>query len=270
MCGCLYFFIDPPLVVCVCLFTIMLTTTVGSDNQVCVYVFFVVGSGGARAQAANFSEDKGVHPKLTKCVVREQPVVLAVLAVVDQNGNTPIRPYDGHRQGVTSRTPPGTEIEGCCIERVACVCTLTVRKSRKGAGVRYGTRDKETRNTPLGANLTSILFEMSATYADRLSDYPNKGVCGLAEKFDTRRALESKINKLAKLVRQSRHTVVLTGAGISTAAGIPDFRGPKVSPLFSPPYACAWSTVQCAVPNVCSHPLIFVASLSEQGDLDPG
>ena len=103
---------------------------------------------------------------------------------------------------------------------------------------------------------------MSATYADRLSDYPNKGVCGLAEKFDTRRALESKINKLAKLVRQSRHTVVLTGAGISTAAGIPDFRGPKVSPLFSPPYACAWSTVQCAAPNVCSHPLIFVASLS--------
>mmetsp|Transcript_31003 Transcript_31003/g.73929 ORF Transcript_31003/g.73929 Transcript_31003/m.73929 type:complete len:350 (-) Transcript_31003:133-1182(-) len=68
---------------------------------------------------------------------------------------------------------------------------------------------------------------MSATYADRLSDYPNKGVCGLAEKFDTRRALECKINKLAQLVRQSRHTVVLTGAGISTAAGIPDFRGPK-------------------------------------------
>lgn len=88
---------------------------------------------------------------------------------------------------------------------------------------------------------------MSATYADRLSDYPNKGVCGLAEKFDTRRALECKINKLAQLVRQSRHTVVLTGAGISTAAGIPDFRGPKVRnyflrPILVPPRF----TVQCA------------------------
>ena len=32
---------------------------------------------------------------------------------------------------------------------------------------------------------------------------------------------------LAQRIREKRHVVALTGAGISTAAGIPDFRGPK-------------------------------------------
>ncbi|MDD2430175.1 MAG: NAD-dependent deacylase [Firmicutes bacterium] len=32
---------------------------------------------------------------------------------------------------------------------------------------------------------------------------------------------------LAKLIKESNYTVVLTGAGVSTGSGIPDFRGPK-------------------------------------------
>jgi len=68
---------------------------------------------------------------------------------------------------------------------------------------------------------------MSAGYAARLSVYPNKGVVGLPENVDSERQLKLKFAKLAEWVRDSQHFVILTGAGISTSAGIPDFRGPK-------------------------------------------
>lgn len=68
---------------------------------------------------------------------------------------------------------------------------------------------------------------MSEGYASRLSEYPNKGVVGLPENYDTRRALSMKIKQLTEEIQASTYTVVLTGAGISTASGIPDFRGPN-------------------------------------------
>jgi len=65
-------------------------------------------------------------------------------------------------------------------------------------------------------------------YAARLSAYPNKGACGLAERFDSQRTLTRKLDTLASLVRAANgKVVILTGAGISTSAGIPDFRGPN-------------------------------------------
>lgn len=54
-----------------------------------------------------------------------------------------------------------------------------------------------------------------------------QGVCGLPENKDTKRTLSLKLKRLVQLIKQSNHTVILTGAGISTAAGIPDFRGPN-------------------------------------------
>ena len=67
----------------------------------------------------------------------------------------------------------------------------------------------------------------SGGYANRLSEYNNKGVCGLPESFESSRSIKIKLGKLVDLVKVSKHIVVLTGAGVSTSAGIPDFRGPK-------------------------------------------
>lgn len=49
----------------------------------------------------------------------------------------------------------------------------------------------------------------------------------LTEYFDDAATLSTKIKKLADLVRQSKHFLIFTGAGISTSSGIPDFRGPN-------------------------------------------
>ncbi|NWR24259.1 SIR6 deacetylase, partial [Emberiza fucata] len=45
--------------------------------------------------------------------------------------------------------------------------------------------------------------------------------------FDPPEELERKVQELAELIRSSSHVVFHTGAGISTASGIPDFRGPN-------------------------------------------
>ncbi|XP_034470350.1 NAD-dependent protein deacetylase sirtuin-6 [Hippoglossus hippoglossus] len=68
---------------------------------------------------------------------------------------------------------------------------------------------------------------MSVNYAAGLSPYADKGVCGLPETFDSAEEAKVKVETLAQLIKESQFLVVHSGAGISTSAGIPDFRGPK-------------------------------------------
>ena len=68
---------------------------------------------------------------------------------------------------------------------------------------------------------------MSVNYAAGLSNYPYKGRCGVPERMDPPGTTQYKVEQLADMVKECKHMVVITGAGISTACGIPDFRGPK-------------------------------------------
>ncbi|KAL5548631.1 hypothetical protein UlMin_003862 [Ulmus minor] len=68
---------------------------------------------------------------------------------------------------------------------------------------------------------------MSLGYAEQLSYIEDVGKVGMTEFFDPQNVLLEKVERLATLIRQSKHLVVFTGAGISTSCGIPDFRGPK-------------------------------------------
>ncbi|XP_076940267.1 NAD-dependent protein deacetylase SRT1-like [Bidens hawaiensis] len=68
---------------------------------------------------------------------------------------------------------------------------------------------------------------MSLGYAQKLSYKEDVGDVGMSEFFDTQHLLQLKIKQLAKMIKESKHLVAFTGAGISTSCGIPDFRGPK-------------------------------------------
>ena len=48
-----------------------------------------------------------------------------------------------------------------------------------------------------------------------------------AERFDPAAKVDQVASQLATLIQNAKHFIVYTGAGVSTSAGIPDFRGPE-------------------------------------------
>jgi len=48
----------------------------------------------------------------------------------------------------------------------------------------------------------------------------------IKERFDTEQEVEQKATIVAEWIKSSKHLIAFTGAGVSTSAGIPDFRGP--------------------------------------------
>ena len=94
---------------------------------------------------------------------------------------------------------------------------------------------------------------MSVDYASGLSPYDNKGEVGMPERHDTTAEMKVKVDELAHWIKSAAGSmVVITGAGISTSAGIPDFRGPKgvwtleklgVKPTFDVTFESAQPTV---------------------------
>eukprot|EP00898_Chlorokybus_atmophyticus_P003542 jgi/Chlat1/4189/Chrsp27S04285 len=68
---------------------------------------------------------------------------------------------------------------------------------------------------------------MSLGYAGRLSERKNLGRLGMKERPDAPNVVASKVKQLAELMKASEKIVFFTGAGVSTACGIPDFRGPQ-------------------------------------------
>ena len=60
------------------------------------------------------------------------------------------------------------------------------------------------------------------------------------EYFDSPKELNEKIEKLAELIKNSKHFVAFTGAGISTSSGIPDYRSGANTSL--PTGAGCWET----------------------------
>ena len=47
----------------------------------------------------------------------------------------------------------------------------------------------------------------------------------LAEMYDSSEELAPKVARLIEMIREAEHPIVYTGAGISTSANIPDYRG---------------------------------------------
>lgn len=86
------------------------------------------------------------------------------------------------------------------------------------------TRKEET--SPSYPENVDIAEQSSRGYSDRLTQGHYRGLLNLKAEPDAPLAIKSKVSILAHMITSASCVVLHTGAGISTAAGINDFRGP--------------------------------------------
>ncbi|PPC88141.1 MAG: hypothetical protein CTY36_17030, partial [Methylocystis sp.] len=81
-----------------------------------------------------------------------------------------------------------------------------------------------SRSTTVGGRCVMNARNSAQEYARRLRDYPHKGEVDLEAQEHDRLSIDHKARLVADWMRNARAVVVHTGAGLSTPAGIPDFR----------------------------------------------
>ena len=108
-------------------------------------------------------------------------------------------------------------------------CSTPRCSGRAGSPARRRWRSARSRRSRARADLDEGIEAEKAAFARRLRQRGrqrgHRRLPGQAP-ADVARAVDSRVETLAGLVREARSVVALTGAGISVPSGIPDFRSP--------------------------------------------
>lgn len=158
---------------------------------------------------------------------RKQQLLLARLALEEeQRVRARVRQFACPLQHFLSRAAAAPDVSS------APLCTRAVR-ARCAAQLKQRIRAALKRDGPLGPDEEALLAAHPEAAAEeraalergrekKLRDEERR-----QEVEDSEQEVKVKVAELVKLLKASKHVVVYTGAGLSTAAQIPDYRGPQ-------------------------------------------
>ena len=95
------------------------------------------------------------------------------------------------------------------------------------------------------SSLNELVVQIDLCHSKRLLTQSHHEIC-----VDDSPTLQDKCAELAQRIARSQNCVVYTGAGISTSASIPDYRGPNG--LWTMPFECGKGTVFAKISNYIS------------------